>query len=314
MMEATMPYHTSVMLHESIDALKVQADGRYMDATYGGGGHSRSILEKLSDKGRLIAFDRDASSQAQGDINDSRLTLIAHDYKYALNYCKYLDMLPLDGILIDAGVSGHQFDQGDRGFSFRFHGPLDMRMDADLDVDARQILKNYTADQLAALFRKYGELPNAWTLAQAIVAQRTLEAEELSTTWLADVIRKVSPPKEVKSHLAQVFQSLRIEVNDEITSLRILLDSTPSMLAKGGRLVALTYHSLEDRMVKELFATGSAIGIDPEKSKVVAPEDYFGGGILPFKALNRTPLLPTEEEVNANPRSRSAKMRVGIKR
>jgi 16S rRNA (cytosine1402-N4)-methyltransferase len=296
-------YHTPALLNESIDALEIKPDGIYVDVTFGGGGHSREILSRLKN-GKLIAFDRDTDAHSNL-IEDDRITLIPHDFIFIKKFLRHLKSIPVNGILADLGISSHQIDEGERGFSFRFDAPLDMRMDRQNPISAKEILNTWEADALQRMFSMYGEIKNAKTLAREIVQRRSGSA--ITTTGqLANIAEDVLPAKE-KSHkyLATVFQALRIEVNNEMNGLQSFLLQAENILAPGGRLAVITYHSLEDRPVKNFFQTGNFEG-NEEK-------DIFGNAGLRWKQITRKPIIPTDEEIARNPRVRSAKLRVAEK-
>ena len=294
-------YHNPVLLNPTLDALVLKADGVYADATFGGGGHSRGILERLSPKGRLIAFDRDADALGQAP-DDPRFILIHNNFRFIHNYTLLHAQGGLDGILADLGVSSHQFDTADRGFSFRFPGaPLDMRMNVQGGKTASDIVNSYTQEELEKIFRLYGELDGSRRLAQLIVAARA-EAPILTTDDLDRAIAAALPSFAQHKYLAKVYQALRIEVNEEMRALEKFLSGAAASLKKGGRLVVITYHSLEDRMVKNFIRSGN-IGGEEEK-------DVFGRSSAPLKAVDRKPILPDEAEIASNTRARSAKLRI----
>ena len=305
-------YHNPVLLEKSVHALITNPDGTYIDATFGGGGHSRHILGQLSPAGRLIAFDRDADARANVP-DDKRFTLIHNNFRFVHNYV-LLDAWQqavrdfrehtVDGILADLGVSSHQFDTAERGFSFRFDAPLDMRMNVETPVTAASVVNGYPQEDLRRIFALYGELPEADRLARLVVAARDKEAIE-TTTALNAALAPALPPFAEHKYLAKVYQALRIEVNAEMRSLEKFLDGAAASLRKGGRLVVITYHSLEDRMVKNYIKAGN---VDGETRK-----DLYGNVEAPFVAVNRKPILPEEEEIAANTRARSAKLRIAEK-
>ena len=296
-------YHNPVLLSESIGALVVNRDGVYADATFGGGGHSRAILEALSPKGRLIAFDRDADAAANAPA-DPRFKLIHNNFRFIHNYALIEAPDGLDGVLADLGVSSHQFDTAERGFSFRFDGPLDMRMNVQGAKTAADIVNSYTQEELERIFKIYGEVDNARKLAQLIVAARS-QAQILSTGDLGNAVAGALPSFAEHKYLAKVYQALRIEVNDEMRSLEKFLDGAARSLRKGGRLAVITYHSLEDRMVKNFIRSGNVDGAEES--------DVYGRRSAPLKAVNRKPLLPEESEIEGNTRARSAKLRIAEK-
>ena len=296
-------YHNPVLLHPSIDALVLNPGGVYADATFGGGGHSRAILQALSPKGRLIAFDRDSDAACNAP-DDKRFKLIHNNFRFIHNYALIEAPDGLDGILADLGVSSHQFDTADRGFSFRFDAPLDMRMNVQGAKTAADIVNSYTQEELERIFKIYGEVDGAHKLAQLIVSARS-KAQILSTGDLGNAIAGALPSFAEHKYLAKVYQALRIEVNDEMRSLGKFLEGAAASLKKGGRLAVITYHSLEDRMVKNYIRSGNA---DGSESK-----DVYGRSYAPLKAVNRKPVLPEEDEIGSNTRARSAKLRVAEK-
>lgn len=296
-------YHNPVLLSQSVDAMVLNPDGIYADATFGGGGHSREILGRLSPKGRLIAFDRDADAAANAP-EDKRFKLIHNNFRFIHNYALIEAPEGLDGVLADLGVSSHQFDTAQRGFSFRFDGPLDMRMNVQGAKTAADIVNSYTQEELERIFKIYGEVDNARKLAELIVTARS-RAQILSTGDLDNAIAGALPSFAEHKYLAKVYQALRIEVNDEMRSLEKFLPGAAKSLKKGGRLAVITYHSLEDRMVKNFFRSGN---IDGSEDK-----DLYGRSSAPLKAVNRKPLLPEEDEIANNTRARSAKLRIGEK-
>ena len=296
-------YHTPVMLQECMEGLNIKPEGTYVDVTFGGGGHSREILKKLGATGRLIAFDQDADAQLNIP-KDDRLTFVDQNFRYLKNNCRLQGALPVDGILADLGVSSHQFDQPERGFSTRFDGDLDMRMDQEGLLTARQVVNEYAEEDLHKIFGIYGEIKNAKSLARTIVTARLNKPIE-TISDLKTVISKLIPKGKENKYLAQVFQSLRIEVNQELEALQEFLEQSVEVLAVGGRLVVMSYHSLEDRLVKSFIAKGKFRG-EVEK-------DFFGNQIKPLEAVERKALIATEEEVKLNNRARSAKLRVAVK-
>jgi 16S rRNA (cytosine1402-N4)-methyltransferase len=296
-------YHIPVMLQECIRGLAIEPDGRYVDVTFGGGGHSREILARLKN-GKLVAFDRDEDALKNAPA-DEKFALVNHDFIYMKNFLRYLNLLPVNGILADLGLSSHQVNVPERGFSFRFEGPLDMRMDKEMKKTAADIVNEYSPDKLQQVFSKYGEIRNSRTLAVEIVRIRSGNPFK-STAQLASVAENVMPRKEKRSkYLAQVFQALRIEVNGELEGLEKLLLQAADVLAPEGRLVVITYHSLEDRLVKNFINKGRFSG--------EAEKDIFGNIFKPFDAVNSNPITPSEEEIEQNPRARSAKLRIAIK-
>ena len=296
-------YHNPVLLNKSVDALVLNPDGTYADATFGGGGHSREILSRLSPKGRLLAFDRDADALSNAP-EDGRFKLIHNNFRFIHNYALVEAPEGLDGIIADLGVSSHQFDTAERGFSFRFDGPLDMRMNVQGAKTASDIVNSYTQEELERIFKIYGEVDNARKLALLIVAARS-QAQILSTGDLGNAIAGALPSFAEHKYLAKVYQALRIEVNDEMRSLEKFLPGAAKSLKKGGRLSVITYHSLEDRMVKNFIRSGNTEG---NESK-----DIYGNSSAPLKAVNRKPILPEETEIEGNTRARSAKLRIAEK-
>lgn len=306
-------YHIPVLLKPSIDALVTNPDGRYADATFGGGSHSREILSRLSAKGSLMAFDRDSDALANAP-EDERLTLIHNNFRFISNYVRLNawdkgeeaddDNALLDGVLADLGVSSHQFDTADRGFSFRYSAELDMRMNAQGGKTAADVINSYTQQELERILRLFGEVDNARRVAQLIVEARSV-APVLTTDDLAKAIAPALPSFAEHKHLARIYQAFRIEVNDEMRSLEKFLKGASNSLKKGGRLVVITYHSLEDRMVKNFIRSGNIDGVEQK--------DSFGVSLSPLKAVNRKPILPEDEEIANNTRARSAKLRVAEK-
>lgn len=296
-------YHNPVLLDESLDALTGSPDGVYADATFGGGGHSRALLQRLSDKGKLIAFDRDADAAANAP-EDSRFTLVHNNFRFIHNYALTLTEGGFDGILADLGVSSHQFDTPERGFSFRFSAPLDMRMNTVSGITAADIVNGRDKEDLERIFRLYGELDSARKLAGLVVKARQ-ESPILTTDSLNAALAPALPPFAEHKFLAKVYQALRIEVNQEMRSLEKFLQGAAKSLKPGGKLVVITYHSLEDRMVKNFIKTGNVQG-QPVK-------DLYGNVICPLEAVNRKPVLPTELEISSNTRARSAKLRTAVK-
>ena len=295
-----MPYHVPVLLAESVDALAIKPGGVYVDATFGGGGHSREILSRLGENGRLFAFDQDSEAPA-GDISDPRFTFIGQNFRYIANYLRFYKIQQVDGILADLGVSSHQFDTAGRGFSIRHDGPLDMRMNPSGQTTAGDIVNGYEAGQLADIFYKYGELSQGRQIAARIVKNRPLE----TTGELMDALRSFAAPGRENKFYAQVFQALRIAVNDEMGALEEFLRQSAGLLCPGGRLSVISYHSLEDRLVKNFIRAGNFSG-EVEK-------DFYGNVISPLRPVNRKVIVPSPEEMAGNPRARSAKLRIGEK-
>lgn len=299
-----MTYHNPVLLQEAVEGLALRDNGVYVDVTFGGGGHSTYLLSKLNG-GKLIAFDQDQDAWPNV-LHDERFSLVKKNFRYLKDSLEELDAVPVDGILADLGVSSHQFDDAARGFSIRFDDTaLDMRMNADQGLTAADILNQYSAEELNRVFREYGELYNARRITNAVMRARET-APIVTAKQLKDTLAFCAAPGKENSFYAQVFQALRIEVNDEMAVLREFLEQAPQVLRQGGRLVVISYHSLEDRMVKSLLQTGNTSG---ELHK-----DFYGNvtGLL-FRPLTRKPVEPSQEEKNTNPRSRSAKMRIAEK-
>jgi 16S rRNA (cytosine1402-N4)-methyltransferase len=295
-------YHQPALLHECIEGLSINPSGIYADLTFGGGGHSREILGKLNAKGRLLAFDQDEDSLAN-TIADERFTLINENFRYLKNFLRLHGALPLDGILADLGISSHQIDTPDRGFATRFEGPLDMRMARNQGNTAAHLINTYPEEKLLSIFRLYGEISNARQLASTIVGARS---KPITTTYeLKQAIKSCIPLNYEHKYLAQVFQAIRIEINDEMGALQAMLKQCADALKPGGRLVVISYHSLEDRLVKNYMKTGNFEG-EPVK-------DFYGNITAPLKPITRKPLTPSESELKSNPRSRSAKLRIAQK-
>ena len=292
-------YHIPALLPQTLDCLDIKPDGIYVDATFGGGGHSRAILQRLGPDGRLIAFDQDLDAAANAP-DDSRFTFVRSNFRFMRNFLRYHGVEKVDGILADLGVSFHHFDDADRGFSFRADAPLDMRMNRKAPLTAAELLTRYDARDLTSLFRTYADLKDPAKVARAIIAARD-KAPVVTTFQLAEAVRPALNPKAEKKEMAQVFQALRIEVNSEMEALTTLLASAPDMLREGGRAVILTYHSVEDRIVKNFFRSGNAEG-NLEK-------DFYGKVICDWKQITRQPITADAEETERNPRSRSAKLR-----
>ena len=297
-------YHTSVLLDESVSALVESKDGVYADATFGGGGHTSEILSRLSINGRVLAFDRDSDAIANKP-DDSRLTLLRSDFRWIHNHVLHQGYKDgIDGVLADLGVSSHQFDTAERGFSFRYEAPLDMRMNQEAEKTAADIVNSYEYEDLEKILRLYGEVDNSRKIAQLICKARE-NAQILTTGDLGKAIESALPKFAEHKFLAKVYQALRIEVNQEMKSLEKFLSGAAASLKPGGKLVVITYHSLEDRMVKNFIKAGNIEG------KV--EKDFFGNATAPLKAVNRKPILPTEEEISSNTRARSAKLRIAEK-
>jgi len=295
-------YHTPVLLNESIDGLAIKPQGTYVDVTYGGGGHSRAILEKLT-TGRLIAFDQDADV-IRNTIEDDRFLLLNQNFKYLKNFLRLHNALPVDGILADLGISSHQIDDPERGFSTRFEGDIDFRMDRRKELNGRMVVNTWDEHELIKIFAVYGEVPNPKKLAINIINYRH-NKEIITTEDLKEAIGNCAPKGKEFRYQAQVFQALRIEVNGELDALKELLIQANDVLAPGGRLVVLTYHSLEDRLVKNFIKTGNF--------EAVLEKDFFGNQIVPFKRISRKPITPSDKELQENNRARSAKLRIAEK-
>ena len=292
-------YHIPALLPQTLECLDIKPDGIYVDATFGGGGHSRAILEKLGPDGRLIAFDQDEDAITNSPADD-RFTFVRSNFRFMRNFLRYHGVERVDGILADLGVSFHHFDDAGRGFSFRSDAPLDMRMNRKAQLTAAQLLERYDDRDLTSLFRTYADLKDPSKAAKAIISARD-NAPILTTFQLADAVRPALNPKGEKKEMAQVFQALRIAVNSEMEALTSLLTYAPSMLKEGGRAVILTYHSVEDRLVKNFFRSGNPEG------KI--EKDFFGKPICEWKLITRSPITADAEETQRNPRSRSAKLR-----
>jgi 16S rRNA (cytosine1402-N4)-methyltransferase len=293
-------YHAPVLLQACIEGLNIRPESVIVDVTFGGGGHSKAILEKLGPFGRLVAFDRDRDAWKNA-ADDPRFTLVKADFRWMYNYLRYLEVLPVDGILADLGVSSHQFDTGARGFSFRFDGPLDMRMDHRARRTAAQLLRDLDEAGLTDLLRKYGEVDGAHRVARQLVNAGARET--IGTTYqLVEALKPVTPRQKESSFLAQVFQALRIAVNDELGSLEALLKQSASLIRPGGRLVVMSYHSLEDRLVKNYMRSGDFGGVENK--------DLYGNRIRPFNPLSSKAIQPTDREIAMNPRARSARLRI----
>lgn len=293
----TFEYHIPALLRESIDGLAVQPDGNYVDATFGGGGHSRAILQCLGPGGRLLGMDQDMDAW-ENRLDDERFTFVHGNFAYLKNFVRYYGLDGVDGILADLGVSFHHFDDVNRGFTFRADAPLDMRMNRSASFTARELLNNYSAERLADVLYLYGELRQSRRLAAAIVATRPLS----TTGELVDAVRPLLKPSQEKKELSMVFQALRIEVNGELDALRKLLAQSLEVLNPGGRLAIITYHSLEDRLVKNFMRSGNVEGRQEK--------DFYGRVNTPWRVVTGKVIVPSEEEVARNPRSRSAKLRV----
>jgi 16S rRNA (cytosine1402-N4)-methyltransferase len=299
-----MDYHIPVLLDECIRGLNIDPDGVYVDATFGGGGHSSAILEKL-ENGRLFAFDQDEDAEANTrHLNDPRLRFISGNFRHIKKYLKLFEVKKIDGLIADLGVSSHQIDQPERGFSTRFEGNLDMRMDNSLDLTAGTIINTYSRENLQRLFSEYGEVRNARTLAEAIVRAR-IGSKIKTTREFTGLLENLVPGHKKFKYFAQVFQALRIEVNDEINALKELLMQSKGILKPGGRLVILSYHSLEDRLVKNYIQKGNFEGTEQK--------DIYGHAEKFFRAVNKKPLTASADELAANPRAKSVRLRIAEK-
>lgn len=293
-------YHVPALLCEAIDGLNIKPNGVYVDTTFGGGGHSKLILDRLGSSGRLFAFDQDIDA-LNNAIDDSRFTFVHGNFRYINNFLRFHGIAHIDGLIADLGVSSHHFDQPLRGFSFRAQGPLDMRMNKSGATSAQDIINSYSADKLEELFKLYGEIPYSKQLANEICRVRK-ESLILSTDELVRIAGKFIDAKKEKKELAQIFQALRIEVNGELNALETLLEESKKLIKGGGRIAVISYHSLEDRITKNFFRTGNFDG------KIEA--DIFGHVSVPFKAVNTKPIVPSHDEIEQNPRARSAKLRI----
>lgn len=296
------PYHIPVMPEESIQGLDITPGDLVVDATYGGGGHSRLILNEIGD-GKLFAFDQDEDAAANV-ADDQRLYFIRHNFRYLKNFLRHYDVTAVDAVFADLGVSSHDFDEATRGFSFRYEGDLDMRMNRNAAVDASKVVNFYNEEDLRFIFRMYGEISNAGRLVKEILKERTLHTIN-TTTHLKDVALRCAPGGAENKYLAQVFQALRLEVNNELEALKEFLIAALDVLKPGGRLVIITYHSLEDRLCKNFMKAGNFEG------KV--EKDFYGNMKSPFRLINRKVIVPQPEEVVVNPRARSAKLRIAEK-
>ncbi|MDA7803361.1 16S rRNA (cytosine(1402)-N(4))-methyltransferase RsmH [Crocinitomix sp.] len=296
-------YHVPVLFEESIAALEIESDDIVVDVTYGGGGHSAEILNRLGKDGILVAFDQDDDAAANL-INDDRLIFANSNFRFLINFIKYHDVMGVDSILADLGVSSHQFDAGDRGFSIREEGKLDMRMNQNAALTAHEVVNKYTDKELYRIFNSYADLKNTHKVVQTILKSRRAKTIE-TTKELVDLMRELVKGNKQTQFLAQVFQAIRIEVNDEMGALEDFLSQTVPVLREGGRLVVISYHSIEDRIVKNFIRSGNFTG---ELDK-----DMYGVVKKPLSAVNKKPIVPSDEEIERNPRARSAKMRIAIK-
>jgi 16S rRNA (cytosine1402-N4)-methyltransferase len=303
MEESKQVYHIPVLLKASVDGMNIRPDGVYVDVTFGGGGHSKEILRRLGPKGHLYGFDQDADAE-KNIVEDNRFTFVRSNFRYLHNFMRYYGIEKIDGLLADLGVSSHHFDDDKRGFSFRFDGELDMRMNKRAGVKASDILNKYDEQRLANVFYYYGELKNSRRIASAVVKGRNVNEINTIEEFLK-IINPLFPREREKKELAKVFQALRIEVNHEMDTLKEMLQSATGLLVPGGRLVVITYHSLEDRIVKNVMKSGNNEG------KQV--QDFFGRIQSPYKLINNRVIIPNEEEISENPRSRSGKLRIAEK-
>lgn len=297
-------YHVPVLLEESIDGLNLKKGGIYVDVTFGGGGHSNEILRRMDKSCKLYSFDQDEDAE-RNIVHDERFTFVRSNFRYLKNFLKYYGVEEVDGILADLGVSSHHFDDSERGFSFRFDGKLDMRMNKRAGMTAADILNNYDEEKLADIFYLYGELKNSRKLASVIVKRRSVKPFDTIGDFL-ETVKPLYGKEREKKEMAKVFQALRIEVNQEMEALKEMLYSATEMLKPGGRLSVITYHSLEDRMVKNIMKTGNIEG--------KMEQDFFGNVKTPYKTINNKVIVPDDDEIETNPRSRSAKLRIAEKR
>ncbi len=302
-MTENITYHVPVLLAQSIEGMNIKPDSICVDVTFGGGGHSKEILKHLSAEGHLYSFDQDADAE-RNIIDDERFTFVRSNFRYLHNFMRYHGVEQIDALLADLGVSSHHLDDSERGFSFRFSGPLDMRMNKRADMTAADIVNEYKEEDLANIFYLYGELKNGRQLAQKIAKARTSEKIETTEQFL-EIIKPLFGREREKKELAKVFQALRIEVNHEMDALKEMLQSAARDLKPGGRLVVITYHSLEDRIVKNMMKTGNVEG--------VVEKDFFGKVNTPFKLINKKVIEADADEIQRNPRSRSAKLRIAEK-
>ena len=303
MIRTAETYHVPVLLKESVDGLDIKPDGVYIDVTFGGGGHSKEILTRLNKEGHLYSFDQDADAE-KNIVKDDKFTFVRSNFRYIKNWMRYYEVDHIDGLLADLGVSSHHFDDESRGFSFRYDAPLDMRMNKRAGQTAADILNDYDEEQIADILYIYGELKNARKIASAIVKSR--QSKRIDTTGdLLNIATSLFAKEREKKEVAKLFQALRIEVNHEMDALKEMLNGAKDLLCEGGRLSVITYHSLEDRIVKNFIKAGNAEG------KVA--QDFFGRIDAPFKAVNNKIVVPDESEQESNPRSRSAKLRIAEK-
>ena len=304
MSEAEQTYHIPVLLNESVDGMNILPGGIYVDVTFGGGGHSKEILSRLDGTAHLYSFDQDEDAE-KNIVNDNRFTFVRSNFRYLSNFLRYYDVEGIDAILADLGVSSHHFDDSERGFSFRFEGKLDMRMNKRAGMTAADIVNTYDEERLADIFYLYGELKNSRKLASVIIKARAFKQIVTIGDFL-EIIKPLFGREREKKELAKVFQALRIEVNQEMEALKEMLYAATEALKPGGRLVVITYHSLEDRMVKNIMKTGNIEG--------KTEQDFFGNVQTPFRLVNNKVIVADEEEVARNPRSRSAKLRIAEKK
>ena len=304
MQKEEQTYHVPVLLNESIEGMNIQPGGFYVDVTFGGGGHSKEILRQGDETIRLFSFDQDEDAE-RNIVNDKRFTFVRSNFRYLYNFLRYHGVESVDGILADLGVSSHHFDDSERGFSFRFEGKLDMRMNKRAGMTAADVVNTYEEERLADIFYLYGELKNSRKLASSIVKARATKPIVTIGDFL-EIVKPMFGREREKKELAKVFQALRIEVNQEMEALKEMLSAATEALKPGGRLVVITYHSLEDRIVKNIMKTGNATG--------KTEQDFFGNTQTPFRLVNNKVIVASDEEVNRNPRSRSAKLRIAEKK
>lgn len=296
-------YHKPVMLEDCLSAMNIQPGGTYVDVTFGGGGHSREIMNRLGEGGRLFAFDQDQDALGN-ELADEGFQLIHQNFRHLKNYLRVFGVRKVDAVLADLGVSSYQFDKADRGFSIRFEALLDMRMDQESDLTAVRILNEYDENELAEIFKNYGELKGSYRVARTIVAARK-EAPVETMEQLKKLVKPFTPQRKENQFMAQLFQALRIEVNDELNALKEMLEQAADILKPGGRLVVMSYHSLEDRLVKNFINNGKFEG--------EAEKDFYGNKLVSLKKISRKPITASEEELKLNTRSRSAKLRIAEK-
>ena len=297
-------YHIPVLLMPSVDGMNIRPDGIYADMTFGGGGHSREILSRLGDGGRLLSFDQDEDAE-RNIVDNPHFTFVRSNFRYLKNFLRYHGIEQVDGILADLGVSSHHFDDSERGFSFRGDGPLDMRMNKRAGITAADVVNNYSEERLADIFYLYGELKNSRKIASVLAKARAIQPINTIGEFL-EVIKPLFGREREKKELAKVFQALRIEVNHEMKALKEMLCAAAEVLRPGGRLVVITYHSLEDRLVKNMMKTGNVEG--------KMEKDFYGNVETPFRLVNNKVIVPSDEEIAENPRSRSAKLRIAEKK